>query len=160
MGIGHACPGGSAAGKREGPFIPAGGRRVDAFGTTVPSCRPPPDAPPLSCIWQVYNREPENEAEDFMLSAYDATVSLSPASAAALLADAPPPSLRGGTISGGHPATPTASAGELSFTARYLPMGAMPAVEEAAVAAGRLRLPPPGSAPFAVYADSGYAAGI
>ncbi|PSC69341.1 F-box protein [Micractinium conductrix] len=106
---------------------------------------------------QVYNREPENEAEDFMLSAYDATVSLSPASAAALLADAPPPSLRGGTISGGHPATPTASAGELSFTARYLPMGAMPAVEEAAVAAGRLRLPPPGSAPFAVYADSGSA---
>ncbi|KAL4436961.1 hypothetical protein ABPG75_004100 [Micractinium tetrahymenae] len=87
---------------------------------------------------QVYNREPENEAEDFLLSAYDATVWLPPASARTLL--------RGG------------GEGEVLFSARYLPMGGMKAAEEAGVAAARLRLPPRGSSPHAVYGGDGGAA--
>ena len=75
----------------------------------------------------------ENEAEDFLLSSYDATVCLTPASAAALrCADA------------GQP---------LLWTARYLPMGRMAAVEEAGVPAERLRPPPAGSSPWEVFGN-------
>lgn len=75
----------------------------------------------------------ENEAEDFLLSSYDASVSLAPASAAALRrADCSQP---------------------LLWTARYLPMGRMAAVEEAGVPAERLRPPPPGSSPWEVFGN-------
>lgn len=66
-----------------------------------------------------------------MLSAYDATCSLNPASVRALRA--------------GDASCP------LLLSARYLPMGAMRAVEEAEVVPERLRLAPPGSSPFEVY---------
>lgn len=126
---------------------------------------------------QVYNREPENEAEDFLLSAYDAVVWLSPGSARALL--------RGGGegasgrcssgcsqgSAGGAPAADGAASAaphaglahqqqqqQVLFSARYLPMGGMKAVEEAGVAATRLRLPPRSSSPHAVYGGDGGAA--
>lgn len=73
----------------------------------------------------------DNEQEDFLLSAYDATCSLNPASARALRA--------------GDASRP------LLLAARYLPMGAMRAVEEGEVVPERLRLPPCGGDPFAVY---------
>ncbi|EFN55560.1 hypothetical protein CHLNCDRAFT_134034 [Chlorella variabilis] len=80
---------------------------------------------------QVFNRELENEQEDFLLSSYDATCSLTPATARGLLR--------------GDAAQP------MRFTARYLCMGQMPAVVEAEVAQERLRLAPAGSSPFAVF---------
>ena len=73
----------------------------------------------------------ENEQEDFLLSSYDATCSLTPASARALLA--------------GDAAAP------MLFRARFLCMGHMPAVVEAGVAQERLRAAPGGSTPFAVF---------
>lgn len=144
---------------------------------------------------QVFNRELENEAEDFLLSTYDATCWLSPASARSLLeggsgssthasgscssthasgssGDGPDGGGGGGRSTGSessssssnlHSSSSGSSSGstyqqhqpaELLFTARYLPMGTMAAVEEADVPAARLRLPPPASSPFAVYADT------
>ena len=73
----------------------------------------------------------ENEQEDFLLSSYDATCSMTPAAARGLLR--------------GDAAQP------MRFTARYLCMGQMPAVVEAEVAQERLRLAPAGSSPFAVF---------
>jgi hypothetical protein len=84
---------------------------------------------PTPCL----SRPAENEQEDFLLSSYDATCSLAPASARALLADD--------------------SSAPMLFTARYLAMGRMPAVVEADVAQERLRLPPLGSSAFAVFGD-------
>jgi hypothetical protein len=76
----------------------------------------------------------ENEQEDFLLSSYDATCSLTPASARALLA--------GDARQAMH------------FRATYLPMGHMPAVVEAGVVQERLRPAPAGSSPFAVFGSS------
>ena len=72
---------------------------------------------------QVYNRELENEMEDFMLSAYDATCELE--------AD---------------------SSGLPTFTVRYLPMGRGKSrtVMETGVALERLRPAPPNSSPHDV----------
>jgi hypothetical protein len=73
----------------------------------------------------------ENEQEDFLLSSYDATCSLAPASARALLSgDATQP---------------------MRFTARFLCMGQMQAVVESEVPQERLRLAPLGSNPFGVF---------
>lgn len=72
---------------------------------------------------QVYNRELENDMEDFMLSAYDATCELE-----------------------------SRSSGPPTFTVRYLPMGRGKSrtVIETGVALERLRLAPPNSAPHDV----------
>ena len=77
----------------------------------------------------------ENEQEDFLLSSYEASCSLTPASARALLAG------------DGRQA--------MQFRATYLPMGHMPAVVEAGVVQERLRPAPLGSSPFAVFGSSG-----
>lgn len=79
---------------------------------------------------QVYNRELDNDAEDFVLSAYDSMVSL----------EVDCLRLNGEPGDG----TPT-------FTARYLPMGRMAAVMETGLTVDRLRLPPPGSHHGMVY---------
>lgn len=118
---------------------------------------------------QVHNREPENEAEDFLLSAYDATVWLPPASGRALLRGGGEghtcswcshygtraASEAGGATSAADSADSTQQQQQAFFSARYLPMGGMKAVEEAGVAATRLRLPPRGSSPHAVYGGAG-----
>ena len=118
-------------------------------GASVSGARrqPPPTAAPTAAPPVPSARLPlaENEAEDFLLSSYDATCSLAPASAAALLS-----SRRAGAA--GQPlAAGTAGSSQLVFCARYLPMGAMKAAEETGVAPERLRLPPPGSSPCEVY---------
>ncbi|KAL4430557.1 hypothetical protein ABPG77_005797 [Micractinium sp. CCAP 211/92] len=125
---------------------------------------------------QVHNREPENEAEDFLLSAYDAAVWLPPASARALLhggtegasstctAGNNSSSIRsrgaagGATDAASYPASTSEQQQRVLFSARYLPMGQMKAVEEPGVVATRLRLPPRGSRPYAVYGGVGGAA--
>lgn len=122
---------------------------------------------------QVHNREPENEAEDFLLSAYDAAVWLPPASARALLhggtegasstctAGNNSSSIRSRDAAGGatdaasYPASTSEQQRRVLFSARYLPMGQMKAVEEPGVVATRLRLPPRGSRPYAVYGGVG-----
>ena len=72
---------------------------------------------------QVYNRELENDMEDFMLSAYDATCELE-----------------------------SGPSGPPTFTVRYLPMGRGKSrtVIETGVALERLRLAPPNSTPHDV----------
>ncbi len=72
---------------------------------------------------QVYNRELENEMEDFMLSAYDATCELEPG-----------------------------TSGQPTFTVRYLPMGRgkTRTVIEPGVALERLRPAPSKSTPHEV----------
>jgi hypothetical protein len=106
-------------------------------------CLPAPlasPARPAACptCWPAYlpaRLSAENEQEDFLLSSYDATCSLTPASARALLA--------GDCRQAMH------------FRATYLPMGHMPAVVEAGVVQERLRPAPAGSSPFAVFGSSG-----
>eukprot|EP00887_Chlorella_sp_A99_P008143 scaffold12.g8143.t1 len=85
---------------------------------------------------QIFNRERENEHEDFLLSCYDAVVSLSPASCAAAAG------------------APAGVAPPVGFSCEYLPMGSVLAVVESDVPLHRLRAAPAGSSPHAVFAGA------
>lgn len=82
---------------------------------------------------QVFDREQDNEHEDFSLSCYDALMCLAPACRGAAAAPA---------------------AGPPAFVATYHAMGEMSEVVEEGVAQDRLRAPPPGTSPYEIYRGS------
>ncbi|GAB4823107.1 hypothetical protein N2152v2_010153 [Parachlorella kessleri] len=84
---------------------------------------------------QVYNREQDNDQEDFLLSCYDATVQLARSAVAQL----------------------GSGAGEPTFVASYMAMGKMPAVQEQGITQWRLRPAPAQCHPLEVYGGDGQA---
>lgn len=109
---------------------------------------------------QVYNREAANDDEDFVLSAYDATLTLELDSLQALwrhraarpeAASAPPNSSAVADTKCADAAKALEQAVGPSFVARYMPMGGTGAVVEQGISMDRVRAPPPGVSHSEVY---------